>query len=257
VALGYLFRPDLTAQRFQPDRFAGADARMYRTGDLGSLRDGVLFFHGRLDHQVKLRGHRIELGEIEAAALACTGVEAAVARVHAFAEGDSRLLLHVGAPSAAHDLAERLRQHLREQLPPYMIPQHVLVQAALPLLPNGKLDRQSLPLPQAADAPAQASTPAAARLGNEREQRMAALWSELIGVGDIRSGDNFFDIGGHSLLAVELVARVQRETGVRINLLDIAVGTLASLAMELPATQVKSASDASFGGRLRRLFGRR
>jgi len=259
VADGYLFRPELTAERFRPDPFVADGSRMYRSGDLGSLRQGVLYFHGRSDQQVKLRGYRIELGEIEAAARAVPGVREAVAQLCHFAEGDARLVLHAVADSDDATLAPRLREQLQRQLPSYMLPQHIEWLAALPLTPNGKVDRQALPPPAAAAAVAQASAArvsAQSQLASARERQLAAHWSELIGISDIRSGDNFFDIGGHSLLAVELVTRVQRDTGVRLNLLDIATGTLASLAMELPETRVQSTPGGLLRGRLRRLFGR-
>ena len=258
VADGYLFRPELTAERFRPDPFAADGSRMYCTGDLGSLRLGVLYFHGRTDQQVKLRGYRIELGEIEAAARAVPGVREAVAQLCHFAEGDARLVLHAVADTDDATLAARLREQLQQQLPSYMLPQHVEWLAALPLTPNGKVDRQALPPPAGAAAVAQTSAArvsAQSQLASARERQLASHWSELVGISDIRSGDNFFDIGGHSLLAVELVTRVQRDTGVRLNLLDVATGTLASLATELP--DFAAAPMVSLGVRLRRLLGLR
>ncbi len=234
VAAGYLFRDDLTAQRFRPDPFAADGSRMYNTGDLGSRHDGLLYFHGRTDQQLKLRGFRIEPGEIEAVALAEPDVREAVAVVREFGVNDQRLLLYVATRRGAQTLASRLRDRLREQLPPYMLPQHIELLVSLPKTPNGKIDRKALPPPAAVSAEQTVST--APDVANPREAAMAEIWRDLIGVHDIRSEDNFFDVGGHSLLAVELVRRVQREYGVRLEMFGVATGTLSSLAMELPVS---------------------
>ena len=231
VADGYLGRADLTAQRFLPDPFAGDGSRMYRTGDLGSLRGGVLHFHGRADDQVKLRGYRIELGDVEAAAANDAGVREAVAAVRRFAEHDARLVLYVSARQAGDaTLAARVRAALRESLPPYMRPQHIEVVAAMPKTPNGKIDRNALPLPIGQDAPAP-SAQAGAVASND--DYLAALWRETIGVDDVRATDNFFELGGDSLLAVDMMARVERDTGVRLSVLAIATGTLETLAQQI------------------------
>ena len=268
VADGYLFRADLSAERFIPDPFAADGSRMYRSGDLGSLREGFLYFHGRVDQQVKLRGYRIEPGDIEAVALAESGVREAVAVVHTFGPNDQRLVLYVVSRAVDPTLVERLREHLREQLPQYMLPQHIEWLDALPQTPNGKIDRNALQPPAAAAvvhrtvAPA-ATTVQANALADPREEYLAAIWRELIGVEDVRGGDNFFDLGGHSLLAVEFSTRVQRETSVRLALLDIATGTLALLATELPkAAFSRTSIDAgsrspSLLARLRRRLGLR
>jgi amino acid adenylation domain len=263
VADGYLFRPDLSAKQFLPDPFAVDDSRMYRSGDLGSLRDGLLYFHGRDDQQVKLRGYRIELGDIEATALAEPGIREAVAAVHTFGANDQRLVLYAVSRDADPAHVRHLREHLREQLPPYMLPQHIEWLAALPQTPNGKIDRHALPPPAAANvmkgAVMQVATSArVTALADPREEYLAAIWRDLIGVEDVRGGDNFFDLGGHSLLAVEFSTRVQRETSVRLALLEIATGTLASLATELPkAASATGAQSASLLARLRRRLGLR
>ncbi|MBS0558373.1 MAG: amino acid adenylation domain-containing protein [Proteobacteria bacterium] len=257
VADGYLHRPDLTAERFVPDPFAGAGARLYRTGDLGSRHDGALHFHGRADDQVKLRGHRIELGDIEAAALTEPGVREAAAAVHTFGATDARLVLYVVAREADAALGERLRARLRKALPAYMLPQHIEWLASLPQTANGKLDRKALPAP-AGLKPVAASAPvrAAPAFADAREEYLAGVWRELIGVDDVRGGDNFFELGGHSLLAVEMTLRVERETGVRINLLKIATGTLSTLAAELPRASGEAGAPVSIWQRMRRVFGK-
>ena len=255
VAAGYLHAPELTAERFLPDPFVGGTARMYRTGDLGSRRAGVLHFHGRCDHQIKVRGFRIEPGEIEAVALADPGVFEAVAVARDFAPGDRRLVLYVVARGEDPGLPERLRGQLRAQLLHYMVPQHVEWLAALPKTPNGKIDRNALPRPAAAASVAAVQAAAPVRAMSANEKLLAGIWRELIGVEDIAANDNFFDLGGHSMLAVEMVARVQRATGVRLSLLDTATSTLAALALDLPAAAPAGAARPGLLARLRRVFG--
>ena len=249
VADGYLHRPDLTAERFMDDPFAGG--RMYRTGDRGCWRDGVLYFGGRADDQIKIRGYRIEPGDIEAVAAAEPGVRECVVVAQAFGDNDVRLVLYVAAAPDA-TLAGRLRARLHLKLPSYMRPQHIERLDALPKTPNGKIDRKALPRPSAvAPRGTEAAVPA---LADPRQAYLASVWRELIGVDQVRAQDSFFDLGGHSLLAVEFVARVQRETSVRLRLLDVATGTLATLASELPEPAA-TAPPASLLRRLRRRLG--
>jgi amino acid adenylation domain-containing protein len=248
VADGYLGRPELTAERFRLDPFAADGSRMYRTGDVGSLRDGVLHFHGRDDDQIKLRGFRIELGDVEAAARGDAGVREAAAAVRRFGEHDARLVLYVTVRQADEGLAARLRQSLRETLPPYMRPQHIEVIAAMPKTPNGKLDRNALPLPIMATA-VDAAPPATAEVS--REDYLAAVWREMIGVTEVRAADNFFELGGDSLLAVDMMARVERDTGVRLSVIAIATGSLETLAQ----TIARGVPATGGGGWLSRLRG--
>lgn len=239
VADGYLHCPELTAERFVDDPYAGG--RMYRTGDRGYWRDGQLYFSGRADDQIKIRGYRIEPGDIEAAAAAEPGVRECVAVAQSFGDNDLRLVLYVVA-APDDGLVERLRARLHRQLPIYMQPQHIERLDALPKTPNGKIDRKALPRPSALmlhGVQAQADT-----LADPRQAYLAAIWRELIGVERVSADDTFFDVGGHSLLAVEMVTRVQRETWVRLHLLDVASGTLAMLAGELPEPSVATAPDS-------------
>ena len=253
VALGYLHRPELTAERFVADPFADEPgARLYRTGDRGRWRaDGTLEHLGRADFQIKLRGFRIEPGEIEAIAREDAAVADAAAVVREFSASDQRLVLYVAATEAEATLLPRLRHALEAQLPGYMRPQHIVRLEAFPQTPNGKLDRKALPLPAAMPGcePAPPSTD-----DDPRRRYLGAVWCELIGIGAVAPQDNFFDVGGHSLLAVELATRVQRETGVRLNLLDIASSTLAALAGQLPEPAA-AGPHTPFGHRLRRLLG--
>jgi hypothetical protein len=169
-----------------------------------------------------------------------------------------RLVLYVAA-DADPALAGRLAGRLRDSLPDYMRPQHIQRLDVLPKTPNGKIDRKALPPPSASVHPLQEADAAAAQpaLDDPREAYLARIWCELIGIQAVRANDNFFDVGGHSLLAVEFTARVQRETGVRLNLLHVATSTLASLATELPASWSDARRDpSSLGRKLRRLFNR-
>jgi len=255
VALGYLHRPELTAERFVADPFsAEPGARLYRTGDRGRWRaDGTLEHLGRADFQIKLRGFRIEPGEIETIVREDAAVNDAAAVVCELSASDQRLVLYVAATEAEATLLPRLRGMLESQLPGYMRPQHIVRLEAFPQTPNGKLDRKALPLPATTggDEPAPRSAD-----DDPRRRYLGAVWCELIGVGEVASQDNFFDVGGHSLLAVELATRVQRETGVRLNLLDIASSTLAALAGQLPEPAA-AGPHVPFGHRLRRLLGLR
>ncbi|WP_327003490.1 amino acid adenylation domain-containing protein [Dactylosporangium sp. NBC_01737] len=202
VALGYLRRPRLTAERFVPDPWPDpqgpAGARMYRTGDRVRRRgDGTLEFLGRLDTQVKVRGHRIELGEVETVLAGCPGVAAAVAAVR-----DDALGAYVTArPGAVADPAA-IRDAARRTLPAYAVPSTVTVLDALPLTPNGKVDRAALPDPRPSAAAAYVPP------RTEAETRVAAVFAEVFGAAEVGAHDDFFALGGHSLLAAKVAARL-------------------------------------------------
>ncbi|GGK81471.1 hypothetical protein Ppa06_48630 [Planomonospora parontospora subsp. parontospora] len=226
LATGYHARPGLTAERFVPDPFGPPGARLYRTGDLVRLRrDGAIVFLGRIDTQVKIRGQRIELGEIESVLREQPGVAEAVAVVREDgAPGDRRLAAYVvpeTRPEAALDPAG-LRAALKAVLPDAMVPSAIVVLDALPLSPNGKLDRAALPAPQRHGEPggrgAGPRTPA--------EQAIAGLWRELLGVETVGVDDDFFELGGHSLVAVQAVARLRKvlpglEGGRAVGVMDL------------------------------------
>ncbi|MGU4157125.1 pyoverdine non-ribosomal peptide synthetase PvdD, partial [Pseudomonas aeruginosa] len=197
LARGYLKRPGLSATRFVPNPFpGGAGERLYRTGDLARFQaDGNIEYIGRIDHQVKIRGFRIELGEIEAALAGLAGVRDAVVLAHD-GVGGTQLVGYVVADSAedAERLRESLRESLKRHLPDYMVPAHLMLLERMPLTVNGKLDRQALPQPDASLSQQAYRAP-----GSELEQRIAAIWAEILGVERVGLDDNFFELGGHSL----------------------------------------------------------
>ncbi|HKD02046.1 MAG TPA: amino acid adenylation domain-containing protein, partial [Terriglobales bacterium] len=204
VTAGYLNQPEKTEERFLRNPFvADAEARMYRTGDRARYgAGGNVEFLGRGDDQVKIRGFRIELGEIEAILAQHAGVKQAVVVAKTDARGEKRLLAYVVAREAALT-GEGLRSYLKEQLPEYMVPQAVVLLTRLPLTPNGKIDRQALPEPD--EAPGKAYVAPA----NSTEEAMAAIWSEVLRRERISTHDNFFDLGGHSLMATQVVSRIR------------------------------------------------
>ncbi|UGX03607.1 pyoverdine non-ribosomal peptide synthetase PvdD [Pseudomonas aeruginosa] len=209
LARGYLKRPGLSATRFVPNPFpGGAGERLYRTGDLARFQaDGNIEYIGRIDHQVKVRGFRIELGEIEAALAGLAGVRDAVVLAHD-GVGGTQLVGYVVADSAedAERLRESLRESLKRHLPDYMVPAHLMLLERMPLTVNGKLDRQALPQPDASLSQQAYRAP-----GSELEQRIAAIWAEILGVERVGLDDNFFELGGHSLLATRVISRVRQE----------------------------------------------
>ena len=229
LAIGYQRLPELTAAKF-----VTVDGhRLYATGDLVRARlDGTLEFAGRLDHQVKLRGFRIELGQIEATLQSHPDVGRAVAVVRGETVGAKSIVAYVEAADAG--LAAALRPFLAERLPEYMVPARIAVVAQLPLTPNGKIDRKQLP--EVAEAPGVADTAAAPVLPrNETEQRMAAIWQDLLDLRSVGVHDSFFDLGGHSLLATKLVFRTREVFGVELPLAALFEGelTIARLAVLL------------------------
>ncbi|MEA2604526.1 MAG: hypothetical protein QOF89_5518, partial [Acidobacteriota bacterium] len=251
VGRGYLNRPELTAESFIPDPFAGVPgARLYKTGDLARhLPDGAVEFLGRLDHQVKIRGFRIELGEIEAALAAHPDVREAVVvareRAAGGALGDWRLTAYVvgrGGVELAPE-AEELRGFLRSRLPAHMVPWAFVVLPALPLNANGKIDRRALPDPErsAWGAAAGIEEPQ-----SEMERTIAAIWRELLRLDPVGIDDNFFDSGGHSLLAVRVHNQLRRLAGREFPLVALFEHpTIRALARYLEAGEAGEASPAS------------
>jgi amino acid adenylation domain-containing protein len=226
VSLGYLGRPELTAARFVPDPFRGGGALMYRTGDVATWRgDGQLVYQRRVDHQVKLRGYRIELGEIEAVLGEHPAVERCVVIVREDRPGDARVVAYVVLRAGKTLTPSDVRKHLRKKLPEFMIPQHVVELTALPLTPAGKLARAALPAPAGAVPTAEARAPQ-----TPGELVVAKIWKDLLHIDRVAATDNFFEIGGHSLLSIAVVARIQAETGTKVSLRDLLLQSLEQIA---------------------------
>ncbi|HEX8149651.1 MAG TPA: amino acid adenylation domain-containing protein [Pyrinomonadaceae bacterium] len=219
LARGYWGRPGLTAASFVPDPFGGDGRRMYRTGDIGRrLRGGELEFLGRDDGQVKLRGHRIELGEIESALRAHERVSDAVVLLREAAGRGQTLAAYVAARGGVWPGAEReLREHLRGRLPDYMMPGALVILDELPLSANGKVDRKALPAPtERAAGAAEYKEPLTAL-----EQSIAAIWREVLGREKVGLEDNFFDLGGHSLLLIQVRSKLGATLGRELPVLEL------------------------------------
>jgi amino acid adenylation domain-containing protein/non-ribosomal peptide synthase protein (TIGR01720 family) len=244
LARGYHSSFDRTAERFVADPWASQPgARMYRTGDLVRLRaDGNLDFLGRTDGQVKIRGHRVELGEIEAVLDAHPGVAHAALIADAAAPGSvSRLAGYIvvadGEFDDDEDAARRLRAHLKDRLPGYMVPAALMVVTELPLTVNGKLDIAALP------APAIVADSAGRAAATPEEEQLAALFAEVLELDGVGVDDGFFDLGGHSLLAILLVGRARKSLGVAVSARDLfEAPTIAGLAARLAARRAEAGS---------------
>jgi amino acid adenylation domain-containing protein len=231
VARGYHGRGGLTAERFVPDPFSGAaGARLYRTGDrVRWRRDGQLEFLGRIDEQIKIRGFRIEPGEIESLLTSHGGLRDALVQARDDGRG-ARLVAYLvrgdHAPAAA-----ALREHLKDRLPDYMVPSSFVFMDEFPLGPNGKVDRRALPSPDVADGAEGYVAPQ-----GELERRIAAVWAELLQLGKVGVNDNFFEIGGHSLLLTRMHERLREELQREVSMIDLfQYPTVASLAQHLEA----------------------
>ena len=236
VARGYLNRPELTAERFIADPFRqDPQARLYRSGDLGRWRaDGVIEYLGRNDQQVKIRGFRIELGEIEAQLARHAQVKEAVVVAREDVPGEKRLVAYITRCDKSSLSAEDLRDYLRTALPEYMVPGAFVILESLPLTPNGKLDRRALPAP---DLGAHATRQYEAPQG-EVEALLAEIWQELLRVERVGRQDNFFQLGGHSLLIVQMMERLHT-LGLSAEVPSVLESpTLAALASVLTAEAV-------------------
>ena len=226
VTAGYFRRPELTDERFRPDPFrklagssqaADSDAKIYGTGDLVRFRDdGVLEYLGRKDLQVKVRGYRIELGEIEAALSQHSSIREVVV-VARRDGGDARLVAYYVARKDAAT-ADQLREHLRHSLPEFMVPGHFVAMPDLPRTPNLKVDRLALPAPEAVASAARTAVVSAA---NETEDAILAIWKQSLGTDDVGVEDNFFDSGGHSILAVKVHREIAQRLGVDLQVTDL------------------------------------
>ena len=250
VTSGYLYRPELTAERFIVNAFSSQPGdRLYRTGDRARwLPDGRLEHLGRLDFQVKVRGHRIELGEIEAALAQHPDVSRTVVIVREDTPGDARLVAYI-VPAGDMPSIQAIKEHLRTSLPDYMLPQHVVEMTQIPLLPNGKINRKALPPPNAPVHSAQENGQApSAQVSGElspTEQAIAEVWKKLLGLQHVAGPDNFFDLGGHSLLAMRAVTEINRVLGTQLTVRQLIFGTLEQLAKAAPASTPAEAEMAA------------
>ncbi|MEZ5499023.1 MAG: LLM class flavin-dependent oxidoreductase [Steroidobacteraceae bacterium] len=220
VVRGYWQRSELTDERFLADPYApGTSPRMYRTGDLARyLPDGRIECLGRLDHQIKIRGYRVELGEIEALLRAVDSVQEAAVILREDQPGDQRLVAYV-RPASGHEFKpEDLKSSLRRQLPEFMVPSLMVRVSELPLTPNGKLDRKALPAPARAErVPSETIAPPV----GEAEATITDIWKRALGLSQVGTRENFFDIGGHSLLVVQVLAELRQKFSRPIQMTDL------------------------------------
>ncbi|HMC28675.1 MAG TPA: AMP-binding protein, partial [Verrucomicrobiae bacterium] len=252
VARGYLNRPELTNQRFIADPFSGqAGARLYRTGDLARyLPNGDVEYLGRTDHQVKLRGFRIELGEIEAALRLHPAIRDAAVIVREVSANDKRLFGYATLKAQQRPAIADLKKFLKEKLPDYMVPSAIMFLDELPLTPNGKIDRKALPNPEirradgdSAFAPAQ----------SELEKSLARIWEQVLQIERVGLNDNFFEIGGHSLLAAQVQARMSDILKVELPIIKLfQYPTISALAKYLNEDQKEVVSFQKVQDRARR-----
>jgi acyl-CoA synthetase (AMP-forming)/AMP-acid ligase II/acyl carrier protein len=259
LARDYLHRPALTNEKFIPNPFSSAyGARLYKTGDLACfLPDGQIAFLGRNDQQVKIRGHRVELGEIEAALNRHPVVQQAVVIAREDVPGEKRLAAYIVASQSPDvttepgrqaqsvmGLISQLRQTLIEQLPDYMIPTVFMLLDTLPLTPNGKVDRASLPAPDATNTPQCSETTAPT---NPIEERLVRIMTALLNLEHVGRDDNFYMLGGHSLLGTQVIMRVSEEFGVDFPLRTLfeapTVRQLAAEVERLIVARVEEMSD--------------
>jgi acyl carrier protein len=235
IALGYWQQPERTQAVFLPDP-AGGDRRIYRTGDLGRiLSDGSLEFVGRKDFQVKIRGYRVELGEIEAVLGQHPAVLETVVQAHTNNAGENQLVAYMVPRSQPALLQAELQAFLKEKLPDYMVPAAFVILDAFPLTPTGKIDRQALPAP-ALTSITETRTFVAPR--TPAEKTLASIWGEVLGRQQVSIHDNFFESGGHSLLAMQVISRLSDTFQVELPVRSIfEAPTIAKLVETIETAQ--------------------
>src|SRR5579864_3460109 len=248
LARGYFNRPDLTAERFLPDPFSGEiGGRIYRTGDLARyLADGNIEYIGRIDHQVKLRGFRIEPGEIETVLQQHPGVSKAVVIVREDVVGDKRLVAYITAPGEPAINVKELQESLKSKLPAYMVPFAVIAMDAFPLTAAGKVDRQALPAPSSSRAES-GSAYAAPR--NQAERTIVQIWCNVLQLEKVGIHENFFDLGGHSLLMLQVHGKLKEAFEKDISVMQMfGYSTVSSLAeyFTQSETQTKNTNKSVF-----------
>jgi amino acid adenylation domain-containing protein len=258
LARGYLNRSELTAEKFIPNPFSEEPgARLYKTGDLARyLPDGNIEFLGRVDHQVKIRGFRIELGEIESVLGQHPAVREAVVLATEDAPGERQLVAYVVAEWEPLPTTTDLRSFLKEKLPEYMVPAIFVMLDALPLMPNGKVDRRALPAPDRAKPESEKAFVAPR---DDLELQLAQIWEEVLGVRPIGVRDNFFELGGHSLLAARLFASIENRLGKKLPLATVFQGATVEHLAGILRQEAKPAPQSSLvplqpGGGKRPLF---
>jgi len=235
VTSGYLHQPEMTDKRFVANRYRNPFAdfvsdRIYKTGDVAKYRfDGNIQFLRRNDKQVKVRGFRIELGEIEQVIKSHSAVEQNVVIVREDVVGDSRLVGYVVTKPGQSMNATQLRDHVRESLPFYMVPQHFVELDAMPQTNNGKIDYKALPVP-AADKPEEKVAGDSDMPKTSAEKFLAGVWEDALEIEDVVLNDLFFDVGGHSLLVMKVIASVNEKTGIKLGPQDFLVATLEQMA---------------------------
>jgi amino acid adenylation domain-containing protein len=245
LARGYRNRPDLTAQRFVSNPFDGEGSRMYRTGDLARLLpNGEIEFLGRVDEQVKVRGFRIEPNEIAAALKSCPGVQASTVIAREDHGGEKRLVAYIVQMADSSLTAPELRAQLSRRLPDYMIPATFVQVKEIPITMNGKVDRQALPEPTGANTLGEESYIAPR---NIVEERLAALITPLLHVDRVGVNDNFFLLGGHSLLGTQLITRISDSFGVNLPLLSLfdhpTLGGMSAEIEQLILAKIEASED--------------
>jgi amino acid adenylation domain-containing protein len=242
---GYWNRPDLTAEQFIPDPFSTEPrARLYKTGDLVRwLPEGDIEFLGRIDNQVKIRGFRIELGEIEAGIARHPAIREAVVLAREDTPGDKRLVAYLVADHASANLADELRALLRTVMPGHMVPAAFVLLESFPLTPNGKLDRKALPAP---DAAAYTARGYEAPVG-EIETALAQIWCDVLKLERVGRHDHFFELGGNSLVAMQVVSRVRQRLITELPLRELfAASSVARLAARIEVLRAQSESALDF-----------
>ncbi len=240
LARGYLNRPELTVEKFIKNPFSSEPgARLYKTGDLCRfLPDGNIEYLSRLDHQVKIRGFRIELGEIESAIATHPAVRETVVVAREDSPGNKRLVAYVSAHKGHSINITELRSYLKESLPDFMLPAAVLVLEALPLSPNGKVDRRALPEPDLSRPDMSENYVAPRTLV---EEVLAGIWAEVLRLGRVGTQDNFFELGGNSLLATQVISRMRAAFKVELPLRSLfEAPRIAQLAEKIQAGQKAS-----------------
>ncbi|MCP5054290.1 MAG: AMP-binding protein, partial [bacterium] len=220
LASGYLNDPELTAGKFIDNPFSRGE-KLYKTGDMARwFSDGKMEFLGRKDHQVKVRGFRIELGEVESQLLNHQEIESVIVVVRKDYQGDNFLCAYFVSPMAMGK--DELMDHLAHELPEYMIPQHFIQLEKIPLTPNGKVDRKSLPVPDMMPGSSEYTSPQ-----DKIEEKLVSIWSEVLHITakSVSIDDNFFELGGHSLNATLVISRIKKELDVKIPLAEVFIAT--------------------------------